>query len=57
MGGELMEMLDKIGFTLIELIVVIANLGILMLILVLSFSGYSADAKEVTCRSNRVNIE
>lgn len=52
-----MKMLDKIGFTLIELIVVIANLGILMLILVPSFSGYIADAKEITCHSNRVNIE
>lgn len=43
---------NKKGFTLIELIVVIAILGILMLILVPSFLGYAEDAKEQVVKAN-----
>lgn len=43
---------NKKGFTLIELIVVIAILGILMLILVPSFLGYADDAKEQVAKAN-----
>lgn len=46
----------KSGFTLIELIVVIAILGILALFLVPSFLGYAKDAKEAVCRANMTNI-
>lgn len=43
---------NKKGFTLIELIVVIAILGILMLILVPSFLGYADDAKLQVAKAN-----
>lgn len=43
---------NKEGFTLIELIVVIAMLGILMLFLVPSFMGYAKDAKTQVLRAN-----
>lgn len=46
----------KDGFTLIELIVVIAILGILALFLVPSFIGYAKDAKKAICDSNLVSI-
>lgn len=45
-------MKNKKGFTLIELIVVIAILGILSLFLVPSFMGYAEDAKEQVAKSN-----
>ena len=48
---------NKKGFTLIELIIVIAILAILSLILVPSFMGYAKDAKAAGCLSNRTNIE
>ena len=43
---------NKKGFTLIELIVVIAILGILALFLVPQFMGYSDDAKEQVAKAN-----
>lgn len=43
---------NKKGFTLIELIVVIAILGILMLILVPSFLGYAEDARTQVNQAN-----
>lgn len=43
---------NKKGFTLVELIVVIAILGILALFLVPSFKGYSDDAKKQVAQSN-----
>lgn len=46
----------KDGFTLVELIVVIAILGILALFLVPSFIGYAKDAKKAICDSNLVSI-
>ncbi|MEG0313797.1 MAG: type II secretion system protein [Erysipelotrichaceae bacterium] len=46
---------NKKGFTLIELIVVIAILGVLALILVPNFMGYLADAKETTATTNAAN--
>lgn len=42
----------KKGFTLIELIVVIAILGILALFLVPSFMGYARDAKLEVMKAN-----
>lgn len=45
------------GFTLIELIVVIAILGILALFLVPSFIGYASDAKESICNTNLTSIQ
>lgn len=42
----------KKGFTLVELIVVIAILGILSLFLVPSFIGYAEDAKIQVAKSN-----
>ncbi|MEG0823657.1 MAG: type II secretion system protein [Erysipelotrichaceae bacterium] len=45
-------MKNKSGFTLIELIVVIAILGVLALILVPNFMGYLQDAKKTTATSN-----
>ena len=45
-------MKNKKGFTLIELIVVIAILGILALFLVPSFMGYSRDAKIQVMKAN-----
>lgn len=50
-------MINKKGFTLIELIVVIAILGILALFLVPSFIGYADDAQKATCDANRHLIE
>lgn len=50
-------MKNKKGFTLIELIVVIAILGILALFLVPSFIGYADDAQKATCDANRHLIE
>lgn len=50
-------MKNKKGFTLIELIVVIAILGILALLLVPSFIGYADDAQKATCDANRHLIE
>ncbi|MEG0823660.1 MAG: type II secretion system protein [Erysipelotrichaceae bacterium] len=46
---------NKKGFTLIELIVVIAILGVLALILVPNFMGYLADAKKTTASTNATN--
>lgn len=43
---------EKNGFTLVELIVVIAILGILSLFLVPSFIGYADDAKMQVAKSN-----
>ena len=43
---------NKKGFTLIELIVVIAILGILALFLVPQFMGYSDDAKNQVAQAN-----
>ncbi|MEG0823658.1 MAG: type II secretion system protein [Erysipelotrichaceae bacterium] len=48
-------MKNKEGFTLIELIVVIAILGVLALILVPNFMGYLADAKKTTAKTNATN--
>lgn len=48
--GDTMK--NKKGFTLIELIVVIAILGILSLFLVPSFMGYAKDAKIQVAKSN-----
>lgn len=45
-------MKNKKGFTLIELIVVIAILGILALFLVPSFMGYARDAKVQVMKAN-----
>lgn len=45
------------GFTLIELIVVIAILGILALLLVPSFIGYATDAKQSICNSTLTSIQ
>lgn len=45
-------MKNKKGFTLVELIVVIAILGILSLFLVPSFMGYAEDAKMQVAKSN-----
>ncbi len=45
-------MKNKKGFTLIELIVVIAILGILALFLVPSFMGYARDAKAQVMKAN-----
>lgn len=50
-------MKNRKGFTLIELIVVIAILGILALFLVPSFLGYTKDAQKATCDANRYIIE
>lgn len=50
-------MKNRKGFTLIELIVVIAILGILALFLVPSFIGYADDAQKATCDANRHLIE
>lgn len=48
---------NKKGFTLIELIVVIAILGILMLILVPAFKGYLDDANEAVARNHAKTVE
>lgn len=45
-------MKNKKGFTLVELIVVIAILGILSLFLVPSFIGYADDAKKQVAEAN-----
>lgn len=45
-------MKNKKGFTLIELIVVIAILGVLALFLVPSFMGYARDAKVQVMKAN-----
>ncbi|GAA6426953.1 type II secretion system protein [Dielma fastidiosa] len=45
-------MKNKKGFTLIELIVVIAILGILALFLVPQFMGYADDAKRQVAKAN-----
>ncbi len=45
-------MKNKKGFTLIELIVVIAILGILALFLVPQFMGYANDAKMQVAKAN-----
>lgn len=47
---------DKSAFTLVELIVVIAILGILALFLVPSFIGYAKDAQKAVCQANMHSI-
>ena len=47
---------NKKGFTLIELIVVVAILGIMALILVPSFMGYADDAKTAVNQANARNV-
>ena len=47
---------NKKGFTLIELIVVIAILGILALFLVPQFMGYSQDAKVQVAKANTRSV-
>lgn len=51
-GKEMKNLKNKKGFTLVELIVVIAILGILALFLVPQFMGYSQDAKEQVAKAN-----
>lgn len=48
---------NKKGFTLIELIVVIAILGILMLFLVPAFKGYLDDANQMVAKSHAKTVE
>jgi len=49
--------LNKKGFTLIELVVVIAILGILALVAIPRFTGMRADANESAVISNLRNIQ
>lgn len=53
----LMKMKNKKGFTLIELIVVIAILGILAAILIPQFSGMQANANQGAVRTNLRNLQ
>lgn len=45
------------GFTLIELIVVIATLGIIVAIVTPSLSGFKSKAEDVACAANRKTLE
>lgn len=45
------------GFTLIELIVVIAILAILTGLIIPAFSGYTSSAEKVTCQANRRSLK
>ena len=47
----------KNGFTLIELVVVLAILGILSAIAIATLGGTTADAKKVACMANRKTLE
>jgi len=46
----------KKGFTLVELLVVVAILGILAAVGIVSFGGFLGSAKENTVKANHVNI-
>ena len=47
---------NKSGFTVLELIVVIAIIGVLAAILIPCYIGYNADAQKSTCSANRATI-
>jgi type IV pilus assembly protein PilA len=55
-GGEVPELADEAGFTLIELMVVLVIMGILMAIAIPTFLGVTSTANDTSTQSNLSNV-
>ena len=55
-GGEVPELADESGFTLIELMVVLVIMGILMAIAIPTFLGVTSTANDTSTQSNLANV-
>ena len=56
-NGRICKMNHKKGFTLIEMIIVIAIIAVLLAILVPTINGYLENSRKITCNTNRKSVK